>query len=69
METDFNFSDKATYGVGMMDNTRKHGYVPKKGFSENNRMDDDELLAKVLFFDIIRQTQLDAGLGSANAAN
>ena len=69
MEADFNFSNKMIYGVRMMDNARKHGLMPEEIYSEKNKMADDGTLAKVLFFDIARQTQLSAGLSSVDAAN
>ena len=53
MKADFNFSNKNIYGVKMLNNARKHGFMAKEIFSENNRMADDGLLAKVLFYDIV----------------
>ena len=69
MEADFNFSNKVIYGVRMLDNARKHGYSPEEVYSEKNKMADDGTLAKVLFFDIVRQTRLTAGQSSVDAAN
>merc|ERR1711966_529032 len=69
MEADFNFTNKIVYGVRMLDNARKHGYAPEEIYSEKNKMADDGSLAKVLFFDIARQTRLTAGLSSVDAAN
>ena len=69
MEGDFNFSNKVVYGVQMLDNAKKHGYAPEEIYREKNKMADDRFLAKVLFFDIARQTRLTMGQGLVDAAN
>ena len=69
MEADFNFSNKLVYGVRMMDNVRKHNLMPEEIYSEKGKTADDGSLAKVLFYDILRQTRVAAGLGSIDAAN
>ena len=65
MEADFNFSNKMVYGVRMLENVRRHGFMPEEIYSEKGRMADDGSLAKVLFYDIVRP----AGLSSIDAAN
>ncbi len=55
MEASFKFSNKLVYGVRMMDNVRKHGMIPEKIYSKKGRTADDGSLAKVLFYDILRQ--------------
>ena len=45
------------------------GTHQKKSTAKKNKMADDGSLAKVLFFDIARQTRLTAGLSSVDAAN
>ena len=57
------------YGIQMMQNVRKHNFMPEEIYSEKNRMADDGSLAKVLFYDIVRQTRLPAGLASVDASN
>ena len=69
MEADFNFSNKVIYGVRMMDNARNFGYMPEEVYSEQGRTADDGSLAKVLFYDIVRQSRVAAGLASIDAAN
>jgi len=69
MEADFNFTNKVVFGVRMMDNVRKHGYMPEEIYSEQGKTADDGTLAKVLFYDIVRQSRLSAGLASIDAAN
>ena len=69
MEADFNFSNKLVYGVRMMNNVRQYGYMPEEIYSEKGRTADDGSLAKVLFYDIVRQSRLSAGLSSIDAAN
>ena len=69
MEAEFNFSNEVIYGVRMMDNVRKYGYMPEEIYSEKRKTADDGSLAKVLFYDIVRQTHTSAGLASIDAAN
>lgn len=69
VETDFNFGNKQTYGIQMLDNARKYGLMADEIFSERNRMADDGTLSRVLFFDLIRQTRKPAGMSSVDAAN
>ena len=69
MEADSNFANKMVYGVQMMDNIREHGLMPEEVYSEKDQTADDGSLAKVLFYDIIRQTWVATNLGSIDAAN
>ena len=55
MEADFNFSKKTIHGGRMLDNVKKYNLMPEEIFSERNRMADNGTLAKVLFYDIVRQ--------------
>ena len=54
MEANFNFSDKLIYGVRMLDNVRKHGFMPEEIYSKKDKTADDASLAKVLFFGVAR---------------
>ena len=69
LEADFNFSNKEIFGRRMMTNVRKFGLMPEEIFSEKNRTAEDGTLAKVLFFDIARQTRRPAGVASVDAEN
>ena len=51
----------------MLDNVRKYNLIPEEIFSEQNRMADDGTLAKVLFYDIVRQLRVSAGISSVDA--
>ena len=53
----------------MLDNVRKYNLMPEEIFSERNRMADDRTLAKVLFYDIVRQLLVSEGIISMDAAN
>ena len=55
MEADFDAANKIVYGNWMLANARKYKLMPEDIFSERNRMADDGGLAKVLFYDIVRQ--------------
>jgi hypothetical protein len=48
-EANFNLSNKMIYGVQMMDNVRKHGWMPEEIYSKKGKTADDGSLAKVLF--------------------
>ena len=69
MEADFNSSNKIIFGERMLDNARRHGFMPEEIYSERGKMADDGSLAKVLFYDIVRQSRLSAALASIDAAN
>ena len=69
MKADFNHSNKKIFGERMLDNMRKHGLMPEEIYSERGKVPDDGTLAKVLFYDVARQTRLSAGVSSVDAAN
>ena len=69
MESDFNFANKTIYGGRMLDNVRKYNLMPGEICSERNITADDGTLAKVLFYDIVRQLQVSAGISSVDAEN
>jgi hypothetical protein len=48
-EANFNLSNKMIYGVQMMDNVRKYGWMPEEIYSKKGKTADDGSLAKVLF--------------------
>ena len=68
MEADFNFVNKTIYGGRILDNLRKYNLIPEEIFSERNRMTNDGNLAKVLFYDIVRQIRVSAGIISVDTA-
>ena len=53
----------------MMEVVRRHGLMEDEIFSERGRTAEDGALAKVFFYDIIRQFRLSAGISSVDAAN
>ena len=69
MEGDFNATNKRIYGIGMMHNVRRYRLLLDKIYSERNRLANNGTLAKVLFYDIVRQTRWPAGLASVDADN
>jgi uncharacterized protein (UPF0332 family) len=69
MEADFNATNKIIYGQRMLQQARKYKLLPEEIYSERNRLADDGTLAKVLFYDIVRQTQRPAGIGAVDADN
>ncbi len=52
-----------------MDNVRKHGYMPEEIYSEKGKTADDGTLEKLLFYNIMRQARVAAGLIFIDAAN
>ena len=69
MESDFNFANKTIYSEIMLDNVRKYNLMPEEIFSEQNILSDDGNLDKVLFYNIVRQLRVSAGISSVDAAN
>ena len=69
MEADFNAANKIIFGQRMLNNVRKYKLMPDEIFSEKQRMAEDGILSKVLFYDISRQLKAPAGLASIDAAN
>ena len=53
----------------MLDNARRFGFSAEETYSEKGKTDDNGSLAKVLFFDIVRQGRRPACLGLVDAAN
>ncbi len=52
-----------------MDTMRKYKSMPKKIFSKNKHLTDDRTLAKMLFYDIVQQARLLAGISAVDADN
>ena len=69
MEADFNAANKIIFGQRMLNNVRQSDLMPDEIFSEKQRMAEDGILAKVLFYDISRQLRAPAALASVDAAN
>eukprot|EP00804_Cyclotella_cryptica_P016228 CCRYP_005722-RA/>CCRYP_005722-RA protein AED:0.48 eAED:-0.79 QI:0/-1/0/1/-1/1/1/0/198 len=69
MEADFNAANKILFGQRILDQVRKYRLMPEEIFSERQRMAEDGILAKVLFYDISRQLRAPAALASVDAAN
>ncbi len=69
MEGDFNATNKIVYGVRMLQNARNHNLMPEEIFSKKNRMEDDGMLCKTLFFDIARQARILAAIPLVDAPN
>ena len=69
MEADLNASTKTVFGIRMLDKAREANLMPEEVFSKRNKMADDGTLAKVVTYDIIRQTRHSAGLTSVDADN
>ena len=69
MEADFNFANKTIFGARMLGNARRHNLFPDKIYSEKNKTAEDGTLAKILFYDLARQTRRPAGVASVDADN
>jgi hypothetical protein len=52
MKANFNASNKIMYSVRMMNQAQKHNMMSEEIYSEKNRMVDDGMLTKTLFYDI-----------------
>ncbi len=67
MEADFNATNKMIHGQRMLDTAHHYKLVPEEIYSEQNCLADDGTLAKVLFYDIVQQTRLPAGVSAVDA--
>jgi hypothetical protein len=69
MEGDFNVTNKIVYRERMLQNARNHNQMPEEIFSKKNRMVDDGMLCKTLFFNIARQAHVPAAIALVDASN
>ncbi len=69
MEADFNCTNKIIFGMRMLNNVREYGLMPDEIFSERNQTAEEGSLMKVLFYDVVRQSRLSAGISSVDADN
>jgi hypothetical protein len=69
MEADYNATNKIIYGHRMLQVVRKYKLMPEEIYSKKNHLADDGTLVKILFYDIIRQTRLPAGISAVDADN
>jgi hypothetical protein len=69
MEGDFNAANKMVYGVRMVNNARDHNLMPEEIFSKRNRMADDGMLCKTLFYNITQQACVPAAIALVDASN
>ena len=69
MEADFNANNKIVFGDRMMAVLRRYGLMENEVFSEKGRTAEEGALSKLLFYDIVRQFRLPAGISSVDASN
>jgi hypothetical protein len=69
MEANFNATNKVIYGHCMMDTIRKYKLMPEEIFSEKKGLADDGTFAKELFYNIVCETCLAAGIAAVDANN
>jgi hypothetical protein len=69
MEADFNSTNKIIYGQRMLQVVRWYKLMLEEIYSEKNHLANDDTLVKVLFYDIVCQTRLPAGIGAVDADN
>ncbi len=69
MEADFNCINKILFGYRLLWNVRQYVFLPDEIFSKQNWTAEEGTLAKVLFYDIVRQTRLSAGISSVDTDN
>jgi hypothetical protein len=69
MEADFNSINKIIYGQHMLQAVRWYKLMPEEIYSKKNCLANDGTLVKVLFYDIVCQTRLPAGIGAVDADN
>ncbi len=64
-----NATNKIVYGSRVLYNVQKQDLTCKEICSKKNHLTNDGTLVKVLFYDIVRQTRLLAGMSSVDAEN
>jgi hypothetical protein len=69
IEAEFNATNKMIHGQRILDMAHHYKLVPKEIYSEQNCLADDGTLAKVLFYDIVQQIRLPAGISVVDADN
>jgi hypothetical protein len=69
MEADLIATNKEIFGIWMLELVRGLGLIPEEVYSERNRLADNGTLAKVLFYDIVRQMRRPAGIAAVDADN
>ncbi len=69
MEGDFNATNKIVYGVRMLNNACAHNFMPEEIFSKKNRMEDNGMQCKTLFYNITWQARVPVAIASVDASN
>jgi hypothetical protein len=69
MDMDFNTTNKIIYGQQMIHQVRNDKLIPEEIYSKKNQPADNGTLAKVLYYNIVRQTWLHAGICLVDAGN
>lgn len=69
MEADCNVNNELLFGKRMMDSVQDFNLMVEEIFSEKGHTAEDGALEKILFYDIVRQTRLPAGMSSVDATN
>ena len=69
MEANLNTTKNKIYGIRRLDLVSRHGLIPEELYSERNRLTDNGTLAKVLFYDIVRQTRRPTGIAVIDVDN
>jgi hypothetical protein len=69
MEADFNSTNKILYGNRMLHAVRQHKLMPEEIYSMRNHLADDGTLDKVLFYNIVCQARLPAGISAIDVDN
>jgi hypothetical protein len=69
IEADFNSTNKIIYGNRMLHMARKYKLIPEEIYSKRNRLANDGTLVKILFYYIVQQTRLLAGISAVDADN
>jgi hypothetical protein len=69
MEVDFNAINNILYGQQMLKLVRKYKLMPEAIYSKKKCFADDGTLVKILFYDIVSQTRLPAGISAVDSDN
>ena len=68
MEADFNFANKLLFGSRLMRQAEDHDVLPRENYgSRHDHCSIEIALARLLFFDLVRQRKVSAALASVDA--
>ncbi len=69
MESDFNFKNNFIYDQTILQVVRNYRLMPEEIYSKKNCLAEDRTLVKVLFYEVVQQMRIPAGISTIDADN